>query len=321
MAVYRSRTCKKSLAELSRLWREKNRETYSKSRIEKYESKREKYLSCLRSMLSIGSCDNINCNSGSCCSDFNCSMGTPDECSNLGGVWQGLNCNNTDCSGPAFKDYDVPETVEVPEALIGISPKGRKDDRVRRLAREQHNVFLKSKEVKESVAKNQCPESTNIPSCIEPNLVVAEGNNNQWTIEVGSGECSCCCPGVCWSGALGDGGIAEDCSEFGDTCIIVEDCFSGNCKSNSSTKSYEIPSLPTDVKPICTNSQWDNNELGCTPYMDTSNPRNPVWMTCSCCCKNGRCLQFEEPIPCSECEALGINDDCICVNGCDKCFN
>ena len=55
---YRSRTCKKSLAELSRLWREKNRETYSKSRIEKYESKREKYLSCLRSMLSIGSCDN-----------------------------------------------------------------------------------------------------------------------------------------------------------------------------------------------------------------------------------------------------------------------
>ena len=270
---------------------------------------------------SIGSCDNVNCDSGSCCSDFNCSMGNPADCLQLDGVWQGYSCNDTDCSGSAFKDYDVLESVVEPEAVIGISPKGRKDNRVHRLAREQHNVFLKSKEVEESIPKNQCPESTNISSCIEPNIVVAEGNNNHWTIEVGSGECSCCSPGVCWSGALGDGGIAEDCSVFGDTSVPVTDCFGGNCKPNSSTKSYKTPSLPTSVKPICKDSQWETNELGCTPYMDISKPKKPVWMTCSCCCKNRKCLQFEEPIPCPDCEALGINDDCKCVNGCDKCFN
>ena len=270
---------------------------------------------------SIGSCNDVNCSSGSCCSDFTCSMGTPVDCSMLGGYWQGLDCNQTDCSGSAFKDYDILESVVEPEAVIGISVKDKKDNRIRRLAREQYNVVLKSKEVEESVPRNQCPPSANIPSCIEPNIVVAEGSSNQWTIEVGSGECSCCCPGVCWSGALGDGGIAEDCSSFGQYCEPVADCFSGNCKPNSSSTSHEISSLPTDVKPICTNSQWETNTLGCTPYMDTSDPRNPIWMTCSCCCKNGRCLQYEEPIPCSDCEALGTNSDCICVNGCDKCFN
>lgn len=270
---------------------------------------------------SIGSCDVVNCEYGSCCKDFTCSMVTPLECIIDGGVWQGYNCNDTDCSGTIFKDFNIPDSVVDSEAVIGISPKGRKDNRVRNLLFNQYNVVLDPREVKESVPSNQCPLTTNIPSCIEPNIVVTEGSNNQWTIEVGSGECSCCCPGVCWSGAIGDGGIAEDCSMFGDTCAIVSDCFSGNCKRNSSTISHEISSLPTEVKPICVNSEWDKNELGCVPYMDTSNPKNPIWMTCSCCCKNGRCLQYEEPIPCSKCEEVGNIGDCICVNGCDKCFN
>tara|TARA_Y100000296_G_scaffold73396_1_gene90853 strand:- start:1173 stop:1919 length:747 start_codon:yes stop_codon:yes gene_type:complete len=248
-------------------------------------------------------------------------MENPEQCTTLGGIWQGYTCNDTDCSGSGFKDYDVPESVAEPESLIGISPKDKKDKRIHRLEMEQGNVVFKPKEVEESVPKNQCPESTNISSCIEPHIVVTPSNKNHWTIEVGSGECSCCSPGVCWSGALGDGGIAEDCSIFGDAASPVTDCFGGNCKPNSSTKSYEIPSLPTDVKPICTDSKWETNELGCTPYVDVSKPEKPVWMVCSCCCKNGRCLQFEDPIPCSECESLGIDNDCKCVNGCDKCFN
>ena len=182
-------------------------------------------------------------------------------------------------------------------------------------------TVVKKKPIKSTVAQTQCPESTNISSCIEPGIVIVPSNKNQWTIEVGSGECSCCCPGVAWAGALGDGGIVKDCSEIDSDCKPITDCFSGNCKSNSSTKSYEISSLPTDAKPICTNSEWETNKLGCTPYMDTSNPKKPVWMTCSCCCKNGRCFQYEEPIPCSECETREKNGECVCVNGCDKCFN
>jgi len=244
------------------------------------------------------------------------------DCVAGGGVWQGYSCNDTDCSASGFKNYDILESVVEPrEAVIGISPKERKDNRVRKLAYEQYNISLKSKEVEEGGPKNQCPDLNNPLSCINPGIVVSPSNKNNWIIEVGSGECSCCSPGVCWSGALGDGGIASDCSMFGDTASPVTDCFDGNCKPNSSTKTYDTPSLPTDVKPICTNSQWESNELGCTPYMDISKPEKPVWMTCSCCCKNGKCLQYKEPIPCSECETLGINDDCKCVNGCDKCFN
>jgi len=271
---------------------------------------------------SIGSCNNVNCEYGSCCTEYNCTMEKAGDCVAGGGVWQGYSCNDTDCSAPGFKNYDILESVIEPrEAVIGISPKERKDNRVRKLVYEQYNISLKSKEVEEGGPKNQCPDLNNPLSCINPGIVVSPSNKNHWIIEVGSGECSCCSPGVCWSGALGDGGIASDCSMFGDTASPVTDCFGGNCKPNSSTKTYDTPSLPTDVKPICTNSQWESNELGCTPYMDISKPEKPVWMTCSCCCKNGKCLQYKEPIPCSECEALGINDDCKCVNGCDKCFN
>jgi len=277
-------------------------------------------------------CENINCNWGACCYDWGCEPGVDlGECFGNGGIWVANgDCNNDVCSqynimgdlwnfaggagaGRQSRSQEVADlyfqtmasrssSLE-PDKIIGNSGKDRKT----------YSVPEYRKEVDAPDAK-QYSGKFSLSECIEPRNVVSPVDDiEQWTIEVGSGDCNCCCPGVCWEGALGDGGIVNDCKNIDERCF---NNFDSEMCVGSSAVSHKIESLPTKNKSICTKETWKANSHGCQPYIDDKNSTNQVWMVCSCCCDSG-CIEFDEPVPCSECESRG---NCVCVNGCDKCF-
>ena len=259
-------------------------------------------------------CNDINCNSGACCHDDEwCEPNTtPSTCN---GTWVAGDCGlpgNNPCNRyRSLGDGPIPQT---PSTILPKSGSG-----MRRAGGVPRNISRREerKTIDRPDAKQECPNSTNIPSCIDPGIAITPVSNDQWTIDVGCGECSCCCPGVCWKGALGNGGIVNDCTELGERCYQTLDCSNNQCVSNNN-ESYNIDSVP-NVLPLCTDTEWEANELECVPYIDVSDPDNPVWMVCSCCCTNG-CLEYTEPVPCSECEDRGKDGQCVCVGGCDDCF-
>jgi len=259
-------------------------------------------------------CEDINCNEGACChtNEF-CEPGTtPTECSDANGIWIPGDCNGKPCAGLNLLKDDAKDGI-VPPIVIPKSNNVTNKRTKQQNYKPTFNTSNARKSLDISNPNDRCFGSSNLSSCIEPGIALFSSENDQVIIEAGDGECSCCCPGVCWEGALGIGGIVEDCKNIESRCYAVFD--SKNCQS--SAKDIDLVSLPTN-KPICNKEHiWETNSLGCIPYIDTSDANNPIWMVCSCCC-DGMCKEFPRPIPQSECENKGLN--CVAVNGCDNCL-
>jgi len=280
------------------------------------------------------SCVNIDCNWGACCKDWGCEPGVGiTECYVEGGIWiANGNCGADPCSEYSlmgdlwnfsggegarargqsrsqdsadlyFQSMASSDSTWQQDKIIGNSGKNRKTYSV-----PEYRKVVDAPDAKQFSGK------FSLSGCIEPrNVVSPVDKGEQWTIEVGSGDCNCCCPGVCWEGALGDGGIVNDCKDIDERCY---NNFDSEMCVGSSSVSHKIESLPTKNKSICAKETWKENSLGCQPYIDDKDSTNQVWMVCSSCCDSG-CIEFDEPVPCSDCESRG---NCVCVNGCDKCF-
>jgi hypothetical protein len=262
------------------------------------------------------SCLNINCDSGACCHidgwcEPNTTIGT------CNGTWIPGDCGTSGNPCDLYRAFDESE-LKIPQMPSSTVPKSGSGKRKSSFSRSRPTRLEGRKTIDRPDAKQECPTSTNIPSCITPGIAIPPMDNNQWIIDVGCGECSCCCPGVCWKGALGSGGIVNDCKELGERCYQTLDCSNNQCVSNPN-ESYPVDSVP-NVLPLCIDIEWESNEFGCVPYVDTSDPDNPIWMVCSCCCV-GSCIEYTDPIACSECESRGSRgSQCVCVGGCDDCF-
>lgn len=257
-------------------------------------------------------CSNIDCSSGACCNKGICIPETdPTGCFGQGGIWVGGGCVNENCTAVrSINDFGSPDdTYSSPVTII---PPRRKLKSINKTT----NIPATPKERKLITTPKPskgCSGIGELLSCIEPGIVRPPMNKDRWIVDVGSGDCDCCCPGICWKGALGEGGIVSDCKDIDDFCHTVFDCCDGEC--NRGGEKVNIKSLPTN-KPICNKTeQWMPNKHGCVPYLDDTDSNNPIWMTCSCCC-SGMCQEYKNPRPCSECE----DKQCICVNGCDGCF-
>ena len=278
------------------------------------------------------SCSEVDCNWGACCHTWGCEPAVSvNDCIGAGGVWiANGNCNNDPCS-----EYRVlggmvdfageshersQEGVELYlETMALRNPRVTKQRVIGNSARDlKHYSIPESRKLVDPPDAKQFKGPFIVSQCIEPGVVIPPVDElDQWIIEVGSGDCSCCCPGVCWEGALGDGGIVTSCKDISNECYNTFDP-SGGCVGSSGLN-HDIVSLPTDNKPICVNDTWESNKYGCKPYIDDDNPDNPIWMVCSCCCKKGGPVEFTEPVPCSECETRP--GECVCVNGCGNCFS
>jgi len=266
-----------------------------------------------------GDC-NISCNYGACCSSSggadSCTSGkNPKECEDDAGTWYPGDCNSVVCSTELNSRGTEESTTPLPFGVGSIPPSGNVQGR--------NGVVVGSKNTSNTDRKpNDIPNPTiecsgkfNLSETINPSIVIPPTNNkDSWIIEVGSGDCSCCCPGICWQGALGDGGIVNDCSEINKLCYPIYGSISSQCASGGS---YDSNSLPTN-KPINPKSDvFIPNKNGCVPYLDESDPKNPIWMTCACCCTDKPCIEYDEPQLPYVCEQ---DSNCKCVNGIDNCF-
>ena len=279
------------------------------------------------------SCEEVDCNWGACCNSWGCEPGVPvHQCVIDGGIWiANGDCNNDVCSEYSFMgdlyNFDNGNTERSQNyrdlfmetvVLRSLNSNSVKRDTITGNSARNFKTYS----IPESRKGIDAPDAKefsgkfNLSECIEPGIVVSPVDKmDQWIIDVGSGEASCCCPGVAWKGALGKGGIVNSCKDIDKNCYPTFDCSNKGCAGTSSVK-HDIESLPTDNKAICTNETWAENINGCTPYIDKDDPNNPIWMVCSCCCETG-CLEFDSPVPCSECEQ---RTNCVCVNGCGNCF-
>tara|TARA_Y100000034_G_C6906787_1_gene421099 strand:+ start:1390 stop:4131 length:2742 start_codon:yes stop_codon:yes gene_type:complete len=265
------------------------------------------------------SCDLIECNFGACCHpDGWCEPDTtPSTCT---GIWVAGDCGlpgNNPCDIYRAADENDIGLPKIPSGFV--PPSGSSRRKVSPPSSSRPEKTEERKIIDRPDAKKECSASTNIPSCVDPGIAIPPTNNDQWIIDVGCGECSCCCPGVCWKGALGEGGIVKSCKDINERCYQTFDCSNNQCVYNPN-ELYSVDSVP-NVLPICTNSEiWKPNKYGCVPYIDTFDSDNPIWMVCSCCCVGG-CIEYKEPIACSECENKAKNGQCVCVSGCDDCFS
>ena len=266
-----------------------------------------------------GNCT-ISCNYGACCLVDDCTSGkNPDECLGLGGNWYPGDCNSVDCTSQPRNDFrsiilDEPIPIS-PLGMGKLPPSGTVKERITRIVGRANTSNSDRDPVDIPNPTTECSGTFNLSETISPSIVIPPTNNKDlWIIEVGSGDCSCCCPGICWHGALGDGGIVNDCSDINKLCYPISGSISSQCTSRGS---YDSNSLPTN-KPI--NPKSDvliPNKNGCVPYLDKSDPKNPIWMTCACCCKGKSCIEYDEPQLPNVCER---DSNCKCVNGCDNCF-
>ena len=278
-------------------------------------------------------CENIDCNWGACCKDWGCEPAVSiHDCNLEGGIWVANgNCNDDPCSdynimgdlwgfGGSYEEEYKSTNQEIADlyfqSMASKSSNLQQDKIIGKSGKNQNTYSIPEfrKNVDAPDAK-QLSGKFSLSECIEPGNVVSPVDGiEQWIIEVGSGDYTCCCPGVCWEGALGDGGIVNDCKDIDERCFNT---FNSDMCVGSSLISHKTQSLPTKNKSICTKETWDINNRGCQPYIiEDKYSSNQVWMVCSCCCDSG-CIEFDEPIPCSECESRG---NCVCANGCDKCF-
>jgi hypothetical protein len=261
---------------------------------------------------STETCYTLDCSFGACCYGDACQNNVvPDTCHANGGVWIGGNCVSGICNSYKNRsDFKEEEIIDSP-SLSSITQLETNNKTSKIISTKTNRI---RKPIDSPIASLSCDGIFSLSSCVEPGIIIPPENDNPWIIEVGSGKCSCCCPDVCWEGALGDGGIVNDCSEIDKRCQPVFGCFEDFCYQTSNSPS----SVPDGVS-VCEirDENWTENEHKCKPYVDNSNPENPVWMVCSCCCKES-CIEYKEPRPCSECENKSTN--CVCVNGCDNCF-
>lgn len=262
------------------------------------------------------SCEVLNCNAGACCEESGGCIPntTPETCTDdYFGVWIGGDCTGSPCASVRMLDDGAVEGQIPPSIIPTKNTRSKRNSRISNLNKTRLNTSEGRKLLAKSNANKECVGSSSLSSCIEPGIVLFSDDNDFVVIETGIGECSCCCPGVCWKGALGDDGIVGDCRDIDAKCYPVFD--SSGCYYGSG--GIDLVSLP-DNKPICDKEYlWETNSLGCTPYIDNIDSNNPVWMVCSCCC-GGTCKEYSEPISVSECENRGEN--CVGVNGCDNCL-
>jgi len=270
----------------------------------------------LGGVFASGSCDKMNCTYGACCYDYGCDLQSAEDCIDNSGIWVGnATCTTGTCNDALFSEKSTEVQSNNLMTLLTKSPKKRKEIRTKKIIKNIKNRIRKLT----TKPNTQCDGSSNIPSCIEPGIVYSPSKKHSWIIESGSGECSCCCPGVCYSGAVGDGGLVQSCKDIDEKCFQILNSFDGGC--NSSTP-YNISSILDDILPVCNNKeQWTPNIHGCVPYIDESDPKNPIWMVCSCCCEEGNCTEYKNPIPCTECQSRGKKGQCVCVNSCENCFS